>query len=414
MDLNIADLIAPVYDPLFEAVMQHKYTHYWLGGGRGSLKSSTISLLAPIITLLPENRNCHMVVLRKVGNTLRNSVYNQVLWALEMLGIIGLFKITKAPLELTYLPTGQRILFFGTDDKTKIKSIKLPFGYVGIVWYEELDQFAGMEEIRNLNQSLLRGGDRYWCFYSYNPPKSKDNWVNKEVLFEEADRLVLMTNYLQAPKEWLGEQFILEAEKLKAKREELWLHEYMGVVTGTGGDIFSNVVDMTESDVDPTTFDRIYYGLDFGFAADPLAFVAMYYDKKHEDLYIFNEIYKYSFDTKPAARAIKEIAKNRIVTADSAEPRTIREFQKLGVNARGAKKGPDSVEHGIKWLQGRCHIYIDKENCPYTYKEFISYEYAQNKEGEFISQYPDKNNHAIDAVRYGMEAEMLDDVFSFD
>ena len=275
MNLNIADLIAPVYDELFREVVnpEHPYTHFWLSGGRGSAKSSCISILGPLIMLMPENRSCHMVILRKVGNTLRNSVYNQILWGLEELGVIQYFKITKSPLELTYLPTGQRILFFGTDDKTKIKSIKLPFGYVGIVWFEELDQFAGMEEIRNLNQSLLRGGDRYWCFYSYNPPKSRDSWVNQEILVDEPDRYVLHTNYTQVPREWLGNQFLQEAEKLKAKNETLYLHEYMGEITGTGGAVFTNVEDMRMSDSMVAMFDHIYDGLDFGFTIDPLAYV---------------------------------------------------------------------------------------------------------------------------------------------
>lgn len=409
MNLNIADLIAPVYDELFREVVnpEHPYTHFWLSGGRGSAKSSCISILGPLIILMPENRNCHMVVLRKVGNTLRNSVYNQILWGLEELGVIQYFKITKNPLELTYLPTGQRILFFGTDDKTKIKSIKLPFGYVGVVWYEELDQFAGMEEIRNLNQSLLRGGEKYWCFYSYNPPKSRDNWVNEEVLFNDSDRLVLHTNYTQIPKEWLGPQFIAEAEKLKMKREELWRHEYLGEVIGTGGNVFDNVHDLRMSDNKIQLFDRPLYGCDFGFAVDPLAFVATYYDKKHEDLYIFDEIYKYSYDTKPAAKEIKSKAGWRPVIGDSAEPRTIRSFQNYGVDMMGAKKGPDSVAHGIKWLQERRNIYIDKERCPNTYKEFVKYEYARNKDGSFISRYPDVNNHAIDAVRYALEYEIV-------
>lgn len=390
---NIAKIIAPCYDQLFTAAVEHRYTHFWTKGGRGSLKSSTIGILLPILQIM--HPDCHVVVLRKVANTLKNSVFNQLLWALEMLGIYERFRITYSPLEITYLATGQKILFFGVDDKAKIKSIKLPFGYIGVVWYEELDQFAGMEEIRSLNQSLLRGGPEYWCFYSYNPPKSRDNWVNQEVLVEEKDKLVTSTNYLQAPKNWLGEQFFLEAEKLKNKREELWRHEYMGEAIGTGGDIFSNVENMRMSGDMVSRFDKLYYGLDFGFAVDPLAFVCMYYDKKREDLYIFDEIYKYSYDTKPAAAEVKEKAGRRLIIADSAEPRTIRAFHNLGCNIRGAKKGPDSVEHGIKFLQSLNHIYIDKARCPNAYKEFVGYEYAQDKNGNFISQYPDKNNHCL-------------------
>ncbi|WP_405757867.1 PBSX family phage terminase large subunit [Anaerovibrio slackiae] len=400
MELNVADLLAPVYDGLFWSVMRHRYTHYWLAGGRGSLKSSTISILAPLVQIMPENRNCHMVVMRKVGNTLRNSVYNQIIWGLEMLGVIRLYKITKSPLELTYLPTGQRILFFGTDDKTKIKSIKLPFGYVGIVWFEELDQFAGMEEIRSLNQSLLRGGERYWCFYSYNPPKSRDNWVNQEIMIEEADRMVLHTSYLQAPEEWLGRQFILEAEKLKAKNEVLYNHEYLGEVTGTGGSVFTNVEDMKMSDEMVAGFDRIYDGLDFGFTIDPLAYVKSHYDAKHEDIYIFDEIYSTGLRNSQAAEKVKPKLGGRRLPCDAAEPKSIADFRTYGIRAYGAKKGPDSVEYGIKWLQDRRKIYVDKRRAPNTYKELVSYEYQRNKDGLFVSAYPDKNNHAIDALRY--------------
>ena len=400
MELNVADLLAPVYDGLFWSVMRHRYTHYWLAGGRGSLKSSTISILAPLVQIMPENRNCHMVVMRKVGNTLRNSVYNQILWGLEMLGVIRLYKVTKSPLELTYLPTGQRILFFGTDDKTKIKSIKLPFGYVGIVWFEELDQFAGMEEIRSLNQSLLRGGERYWCFYSYNPPKSRDNWVNQEIMIEEADRMVLHTSYLQAPEEWLGRQFILEAEKLKAKNEMLYNHEYLGEVTGTGGSVFTNVEDLEMSDEMVAGFDRIYDGLDFGFTIDPLAYVKSHYDAKHEDIYIFDEIYATGLRNSQAAEKVKPKLGGRRLACDAAEPKSIADFRTYGIRAYGAKKGPDSVEYGIKWLQDRRKIYVDKRRAPNTYKELVSYEYQRNKDGLFVSAYPDKNNHAIDALRY--------------
>ena len=233
------------------------------------------------------------------------------------------------------------------------------------------------------------------------------------MLFNDSDRLVLHTNYTQIPREWLGPQFIAEAEKLKRKREELWRHEYMGEVIGSGGDVFDNVHDMRMSNNKIQLFDRLHYGCDFGFAVDPLAFVAMHYDKKHEDLYIFDEIYKYSYDTKPAAEDIKSKAGRRLVIGDSAEPRTIKSFKNYGVNMMGAKKGPDSVAHGIKWLQERRNIYIDKERCPNTYKEFVKYEYARNKDGSFISRYPDANNHAIDAVRYALEYEANGDVYSF-
>ena len=404
MEINIADRIARSFDSVFWDVQDHGHTFYWLPGGRGSTKSSFMGIEVPL--LLMQHPQCHAVVLRKVGNTIKNSVYPQVQWGIEQLGIADRFKCITSPHEITYKATGQKILFFGVDDPMKVKSIKLPFGYVGIVWYEELDQFSGMEEIRNLNQSLLRGGETYWVFASYNPPKSRNNWVNEEILNEYPDRLVHKTTYLDVPRAWLGEQFLLEAEKLKAKNETAYNHEYLGEVTGTGGAVFENVEDMRMPDELISQFDRLYYGLDFGFAVDPLAFVAMYYDAKHEDLYIFDEIYQQKLTNRQAAARIGARYNDCRIIADSAEPKSIVEMRGLGLNVAGARKGPDSVDHGMKWLQNLAHIYIDKRRCPNTYREFIGYEYERNREGQFISAYPDVDNHAIDAVRYGMEPVM--------
>lgn len=411
MEINIADRIARSFDSVFWDVQDHGHTFYWLPGGRGSTKSSFVGIEVPL--LLMQHPQCHAVVLRKVGNTIKNSVYPQVQWGIEQLGVADRFKCITSPHEITYKATGQKILFFGVDDPMKVKSIKLPFGYVGIVWYEELDQFSGMEEIRNLNQSLLRGGEKYWVFASYNPPKSRNNWVNEEILNEYLDRLVHKTTYLDVPREWLGEQFLLEAEKLKAKNETAYNHEYLGEVTGTGGAVFENVEDMVMDDEMIGQFDRRYYGLDFGFAVDPLAFVAMHYDAKHEDLYIFDEIYQQKLTNSKAAQLILRKIGSQHLMADSAEPKSIAEMKAAGLFISGAKKGPDSVDYGVKWLQGRRRIYIDKRRAPNTYREFVSYEYERNRAGQYISAYPDANNHAIDAVRYGLWRVMQRQNFRF-
>lgn len=407
MQVNVASSISPSFDGVFYDIQEHKYTHYWLAGGRGSTKSSFIGLTIPL--LLMQNPNCHVVVLRKVRNTVKNSVFPQIQWGIDTLQITGKFRAITSPHEITYTLTGQKILFFGLDDPAKVKSIKLPFGYVGIVWLEELDQFSGMEEIRNVLQSLLRGGEKYWVFCTYNPPKSRNNWVNEEIIQARPDRLVHHSTYLDVPREWLGEQFFLEADTLKNKNELLYRHEYLGEVTGTGGAVFDNVEDMAMSDERVGNFDRLYYGLDFGFAVDPLAFVAIHYDKKKEEVYIFDELYRQKLTNDRTGKWLKRKYPTAMLIADSAEPKSIAELRSMGVNVRGARKGRDSVDYGIKWLQSRRTIYIDKRRCPNAYREFVTYEYERNREGQFISAYPDKNNHAIDAVRYG-----LDDVMQHD
>lgn len=410
--VNIADLIAPSFDEVFFDVEQHLHTFYLLAGGRGSAKSSFVGGIRIPVSVM-EDPNVHAVVIRKVGNTIKNSVLPQIVWGLEQLGVLDKFRVKLSPPEITYKKTGQKILFFGLDDPAKVKSVKLPFGYVGIVWFEELDQFSGMEEIRNVLQSLLRGGPSYQVFGTYNPPKSQNSWVNEEILIDDPDRLVHHSTYLTVPREWLGPQFLAEAEKLKAKNEMAYRHEYLGEVTGTGGAVFENVKELPMNDELVGNFDRLYYGLDFGFAVDPLAFVSMYYDAKHEDLYVFDEIYQQKLTNSQAAQMIRKKADTREIIADSAEPKSIKEMRDCGLHINGARKGPDSVDHGVKWLQDRAHIYIDKRRCPNTYREFISYEYERNRQGQFISAYPDKDNHAIDAVRYGMERMIRGNNFSF-
>lgn len=399
--IDIAQLIAPSFDEVFFDSEEHQHTFYMLAGGRGSAKSSFAAIR--IITTLMEHSDINAVILRKVGNTIKNSVLPQVVWGLEQMEILSRFRVKLSPPEITYKKTGQKILFFGLDDPAKVKSIKLPSGYVGLVWFEELDQFSGMEEIRNVLQSLLRGGPSYQVFGTYNPPRSRNNWVNEEILVDDPDRLVHRSTYLSVPAEWLGPQFIAEAEKLKAKNETAYRHEYLGEVTGTGGSVFENVEDLVMDDELIRSFDRLHYGLDFGFSIDPLAFVSIHYDSKHEDIYIFDEIYQQKLTNSLASDMIQQRAGSDRIIADSAEPKSIQEMRNLGLHVAGCKKGRDSVEHGIKWLQDRAHIYIDKRRAPNTYREFVTYEYERNRRGQFISAYPDAENHSIDAVRYAMD-----------
>lgn len=403
--IQLSKTMAKPFWPIHQDVKRHGHTYYICGGGRGSTKSSYIS--QEILLLLMQHPECNAVILRKVANTLRNSVYRQMEWALDTLHLGEYWKKTVNPMEFIRRSTGQKILFLGVDDKSKLKSLKMPHGYVGVVWYEELDQFSGMEEIRSVNQSLLRGGPVFWCFGSYNPPQSANNWVNEEMLLDQPDRLVHHSDYRSVPADWLGAQFLEDADRLRRRNERAYRHEYLGEVTGTGGTVFENVRERAITAAEIESFDRLHYGLDFGFAVDPLAFVCMHYDKKYARLYIFDEIYQQKLSNQRAAELIrKKITDSAVIWADSAEPKSIAEMKDAGLRIYGVKKGPDSVDYGIRWLQSLDEIVIDKRRCPNTYREFVSYEYERNREGQFISAYPDKNNHAIDAVRYAMREDM--------
>ena len=346
---------------------------------------------------------------------------------IHQLGVESLFRLPKTySTPITYIPTGQKIYFMGLDDPMKVKSIKPNFGYIGITWFEELDQFGGENELRTVTQSTMRGGNKFWDFRTFNPPISKNNWANEYTddceVFRQDNTLVVRNTYLDVPREWLGEQFIEEAENLKQVNPRAYEHEYMGIATGTGGDVFPNVYDLDMTELVPrtdvygnvieripmwATFSNIYNGIDWGFAIDPFQFVRVHYDKNHHDLYIFDEFRSIRARNKEVFHALydetKKVSREELVTADSAEPKSILDFKAYGAFIRGAEKGPESVRYGIKWLQGLNHIYIDKRQCPFTYREFVNYEYEQDREGNFISAYPDENNHSIDAVRYGMQ-----------
>ena len=262
----------------------------------------------------------------------------------------------------------------------------------------------------------MRGGNEFWDFRSFNPPISMNNWANEYAFESEsrADTLVVRNTYLDVPEDWLGGQFIAEAEYLKELNPDAYKHEYLGEAIGTGGAVFNNVEDLDmEMPLEGTdiplwqTFDNIYCGIDWGFATDPFHFSKMHYDSTRRILYIFRE-YRTNYTRNEIVWAtinkeLKLVSETELITADSAEPKSISDFKAFGAFIRPAEKGNDSVRYGIKWLQGLTKIYIDRRTCPYTYKEFVQYEYETDKDGNWISAYPDKDNHAVDSVRYSLE-----------
>ncbi len=400
-EVKLSEVLGPAFHGLARDVFRHGHTHYDLSGGRGSLKSSCVSLLVPLLLL--QNPGTHALVLRKVANTIRDSVYAQYIWAIEKLGMAAFWEAKVQPMELIYRSTGQKIMFRGADDPMKIKSIKVPFGYIAVTHFEEKDQFAGRAEIRTILQSTMRGGSLFWNFESYNPPISRDNWANIDSQEEREDRLCNRSTYLEAPAEWLGQQFLVEADHLRTTNEREYRHEYLGEAVGTGGNVFENLELRDITDKEIAGFDRIYQGVDWGWFPDPFAFIRLHYDRAHETIYLIDEIYENKLSNEVSARKIKENKYNdAYITCDNAEPKSIADFRAVGLPAKEANKRPGSVEYSMKWLQRR-KIVIDKRRTPNACKEFVHYEFEKDKEGNYISGYPDKDNHAIDATRYALE-----------
>ena len=208
---------------------------------------------------------------------------------------------------------------------------------------------------------------------------------------------------MQAPPEWLGEQFFAEAEHLKATDERAYQHEYLGIPVGTGGNVFDNLELREITDEEMSHFDHIYQGVDYGWFPDPFAFIRLHYDRARETIYLMDEIYQNKLTNEASGNIIIQRGyKDAYITCDSAEPKSVADYRAMGLPAKAAVKGPGSVDYGMKWLQRR-KIVIDRKRTPNAYNEFVNYEYDRNKDGDIISGYPDENNHLIDATRYAVE-----------
>ena len=416
MTIKSDTLFARKYNTLFRWIMRHEYTEYTLTGGRGSCKSSFISLCIVILIVMFPQFNA--LIVRKTAKNLRRSVFEQIVWAIDTLGLRGKFKIPKS--ETSALPivykrkngTKQYIIFTGCDNAEKIKSLKIAQGYFGIIWFEEKTEFTPAE-IQNVKVSAMRGGSQFYVFESYNPPSAKRHWCNTDARTPKKDRVVFHTTYLDIPREWLGEAILNEIEHTKNTNDLAYRNIFLGEATGTGLNIFENVELREITDEEIAAFDFFYSGIDWGYYPDPFAFSTSSYNAAKQTLYIFDELYLYKRGNYEAYTDLKKhmesrgmsIAQDRI-TADSAEPKSVADFRSWGGNVRAAIKGIGSRDASFKWLQGLRKIVIDPVRCPRMADEFTLYEYEIDKRtGEILTGYPDgQPDHGIDTIRYALES----------
>lgn len=397
------DIVADSFHALMRDMRGMQHREYVLAGGRGSMKSSFWSIAVP--ELMKNNPKMHCLIVRQVANTLRDSVYAQMQWAIDEQSKNPLFnrdewQFRVSPLEITYKPTGQKIYFRGADDPGKIKSIKVPFGHIGILVFEELDQFGGEEPIRKIEQSAIRGGDEAYIIKAFNPPISKSNWANAYAEQPKESMMVHRSNYLSAPPEWLGKPFIEEAEHLRLVNPDAYRHEYLGEPIGLGTEIFKFLEIRTITDEEIQRQERIYQGQDWGWEPDPKAFIRLSYSHATETVMLLDEMGGICIRTRDMAQQIIDKGYDDYeIRCGADEQEHINDFRDMGLMARQAFVGAGSVRRTFEWLQCR-KIVIDPSRTPHAYKEFTEYEHDMDKNGEVIDGYPDHNNHWIDAVRY--------------
>lgn len=395
--------------PHYEAVTKRS-NHIWLPGGRGGTKSAFTAF--EIVRGIEADPTACAVAFRKVGATLRDSVYAQVQFAIRTLGLQDEYDATINPIQIRKRATGQVILFRGCDKAEKAKGITLPDPGMCIkhVWIEEADQFDGMEEVRVLLQSVVRGTDDTTVYFTYNPPRSRDAWVNAEVLHDDG-KYVCYSTYLDVPPEWLGQVFIQEAESLKEWNEEAYRHEYLGEPVGYGAQVFENLELREIGQDELESCSAFYNGVDWGYYPDPWVFLRIGVQSAQRRIYIAHELTGTRMSNEDTANAIFALLRkcgvrhpeDEVITCDSAEPKSIEEYRRLGLKAQKCTKYPGSVETGMKALASDWTIVIDPNRTPMAAREFNGYEFVRLKSGEVVSQYPDADNHTIDAARYALE-----------
>ena len=420
--LDVTQHIAPVYLPLHDDIQAAAHQYYNLPGGRGSGKSSFCALEIVNGIMHDQSGESNAIVFRRTANTMRESVYSQIAWAIDVLDVNEYWRGNISPMSWTYKPTGAQIVFRGLDDSSKLKSVRARRGYFRYIWLEEFSELPGENFTRSVMQSVQRGGNSFVVFRSFNPPINASNWTNLFIQRPDDRAITLHTSYLDVPAEWLGSDFILEAERLKEINEKAYRHEYLGEATGSGGEVFPNIEVREITDDEIQLLPYIYCGVDFGFSVDPAVFIRVAYSEKRDTIFLLDEIYKKQCSNKQLADEIKArkydkaapgeryysvfgdtiTEQKQLIICDSAEPKSIRDLQGEGLKAIACQKFPGCVLYRIKWLQNR-RIVIDPKRTPNAHREFIQYEYMTTKDGEFLADVPDKDNHTIDAVAYSLD-----------
>jgi len=417
LQINLTECIGPAYYEVFHDLEQDRHFQYWFAGGRGSLKSSFVFIYVIYKMTMDalNGESTHCVALRKIKDTIKDSIFVNLLWAIDLLGLSGHWKYTVTPMKLQFRDS--TILFRGCANKhdyEKIKSIKVRKGYIKHGIFEELTEYDGIDEIYSIYQSLFRGGKNCKAYLMYNPPPSKNNWTNHEFRVEMPNKFTHKSTYLQAPREWLDDTFLELAENIKTINRRKYNHMYLAEEIGEGLEIYpakdkltgEGVLTLrTITDEEISKFTQISRGLDFGYS-HASCYSESYYDTKTDKLYVFNEVYGVKLSNKTLYERIYLKAGNAYIRGDNEDPRTINELKNMGLNVGAAKKGPDSKPHGIKWLQDRCEIIVDKQRCPNIAEDLLTYEYKKDKEDKIIYEYPDEPDGSA-SIRYGQEENIL-------
>ncbi len=396
--LSLSEIVGGGYADFWRS--RHRYR--LVKGSRASKKSKTAAL--NFIVRLMTMPGVNLLCLRNTAATLRDSVYADLCWAVNRLGAAGEWEMLRGEPRMRFKSNGNEVLFRGLDDPLKLSSLTVSSGSLCFVWLEEAFELKSVRDFEKL-ELLLRGPAPDGAFKQFTltfNPWLRGHWLFEFFNREDPEVFAMTSTYLQ--NEFLDEQDRALFDRIRAEQPERYLVEGLGEWGVSGELVFNNLKIGSFSQ---KGFDNWREGLDWGFSTDPLAWIACHYDKRKRVLYICDEIYSRGLLGVEAAREIRARTRGAVIIADSSEPRSIAEMRALGLRIRGAKKGPGSVESGIKRLQGLSAIIIDP-GCVSAAREFSELHYQSGRAGDTIPKIAAGPDHLVDAARYALEDDMPD------
>lgn len=387
------------------------YKEYWnfkgryrvCKGSRASKKSKTTALW--FIYNIMKYKNANVLVVRKTYRTLKDSCYTELKWAIHRLGVDAFFSCTQSPLEITYLPTGQKIYFRGLDDPLKVTSITVDVGSLCWLWIEEAYEINSEADFDMLNESIrgeVEGNLFKQITLTFNPWNDR-HWLKKRFFDNpDADTLAMTTNY--TCNEWLDEADLQVFETMKEKKPRRYQVAGLGNWGIVDGLVYENWKEQEFNVEDVrTSATTSVFGLDFGYTNDPSALFCGILDVKAKKLWVFDEMYEKALSNRDIYNNIVNMgfAKEQII-ADCAEPKSIDELKYYGLRRiQGAKKGKDSINNGIQWIQ-ELEIIVHPR-CVNFLTEISNYQWDSDKFGNKVNKPIDCFNHLMDAMRYALE-----------
>lgn len=385
-----------VYRPFLSD--DHRYQIYF--GGAGSGKSVFLATRCALDALAGRNT----LVVRQVARTLRGSAWNEILKAIGRMGLDDFFHIQRTEMIVTARNNGCQILFAGLDNVEKIKSLTPLRGALTDIWMEEATECA-YADFKQLDKRL-RGKSRFVKRFtmSFNPVY-KTHWLYREFfqIWQENKQHCADARISILKTTYKDNRFLAPDDRtaLENERDPYFYQVYTLGNWGVVGDvIFKNWrVEAIKDEAGETRM-----GLDFGFAGDPCGFIRLRYDRKRKIVYALNELCEKGLTNDALADKLKPIALDGFIVCDNAEPKSIAELRARGLNVLPARKGADSVTHGVQWL--RQHEIVLSPACPALAREMTTYQWQRDRDGIAIRRPQDRDNHLIDAMRYALEYDM--------